>query len=251
MKKHISVFNLLSLMTAGKLLPGLIILAALQTVLFLCFGRNGDYFMTGTIGAIEGILLAGAYALTVICCANAGSTRKQSVSSYTVLRLSVSERTFMLWHLLVSILSFFLFFFSEMLLFLLFGRMYENSPAFREGLQGIYTDYYRNKLIYPLYPFAEPLLIARNAVFLVSSSCVSVYASCASRHHKRANLMPFFIVITISFFRRDLSDSAVMPVFDMLISGGTGIFALVLAFIYVHNGKAAPDEGDEEEEALI
>jgi hypothetical protein len=96
-----------------------------------------------------------------------GWERKEKVS-YTLKRLSVSERAIFLWNGLYNTLCFFLFWVAEVFIILALGLWYMKWVGEITGPQTLFLAFYRHKFFHDLLPLEDIMCWIRNGILWIS-----------------------------------------------------------------------------------
>lgn len=192
MKQHTSVLMLLSRSTIYQLLLRLIGMILLECGLFyLVMQRKWSLVCEGNIG-LEGLLSrSGIYLVfifvliqTIGILSDAG-VEKESKVGYTLRRLSVSEKTVVLWHWGYNSVCYLMLWWVQVLTALGLCLWYvKAAPAGVVNHQTIMLACYRNIPLHLLFPLADILGWLRNLSLVVSLGLLTAKFPYLSRRGK-------------------------------------------------------------------
>lgn len=199
MKKHISVFMLMARSTIYKLLGLLILMAAVEGILFwliLSRGALEDGFSLELVIRQSRIIwVFGVCFLLMTLLLSLTGCEGKSRCGYTLRRLSVSERWVFVWQSVYNVLCYLLLWAVQILTVIALCRLYEAkaAPEYVSG-QTVFLAFYRSGFLHSLLPFEETVFWVRNAVFAVTLGICAARFPLAQRKGKR-----FSEIIVLAF----------------------------------------------------
>ena len=205
MRKHLSIFMLTVRSCVYKLLLVFLIMAAAETAavalmpnktVTLFFQLIDDsfifYIFTAAAAAVQVILLG-------VC------TSRSSQPRYTLARLSVSEKSVMLWHWLSGALCFFMLWLWQAIIVYAIALWHHGAadPEFMSH-QSIYLSAFRSNFLHSLLPLEDFSRIARNIVVAVGMGGINAASAFKMRRGKKALFGPALaIALYVGTFRAE------------------------------------------------
>lgn len=201
MRKHLSVFMLLSRSTIYKIIALLLLMAVVELGLFWFVFSRGvteEGFALELLveqSCIFWVFAAGFLLLTLLL----GSTTYEASArqGYTLLRLSISPRWVFFWQCVYNLLCYLLFWAVQLLLVMAMSRIYmaKAAPEFLSG-QTVFLAFYRNSFLHGLLPLDDVMFWVRNgAMFLALSLCAAHYPQA---QRMRRWLMPMILTLIMA-----------------------------------------------------
>lgn len=223
MRKHISVFMLIVRSCVYWLVLIMLAMAAAEAVLVALVSNGGDILLHELIDG-SGINYAYglAVALATVCVLGAcsfGSAKPR----YTLARLSVSEKSVMLWHWLCGALVFLLLWLWQIILIYAIAIWHHGeADAGFVSHQSIYLANFRSEFFHSVLPLEDISRIFRNAVLAVCMGGV-----CATGAHKiRRGKKPFAPIMLVAVFAASFKAEHFELSYDAVMMTA---FAIVLA----------------------
>ena len=190
MNKHSSILWLMIQSSFWKVLALLAGTAAAQTVFFRQAVQQlqpGNYGLEQALagGHVAGIAGIGFVCITVILCMT-GAERANGKTIYTLQRLSVSERTVLLWQAVYNGSCYLLLWVSQVLVMMGLAQWYTRiaDPSMVTS-QTVFLAYYRNEYLHGLLPMLELDHWFRNGIMLVALGLSSAYFTYAQRRRQK------------------------------------------------------------------
>lgn len=253
MRKHLSVLAFIARQSILKILSLFLIMAGIQFALFYAVPKSE----TLTNGGIYTVMLEEvfdeskivwvfgiAFLLLTFVLARTGCNFG-SHPSYTLRRLSVSEKTVFLWQFAYNTACFFIFWVFETLVVYLLAKYYivsVDSSAVHE--QTLFLAFYRNDFLHSLLPLESVTSWYRNIIYVVTMSIVSAAFPYKRRRGKKGMGIVFITLYTASAFLNGLVPISLLDLIGALISMskiGILIFLAVIAealvFVYIRGDK--------------
>lgn len=205
MRKHLSIFMLIVRSSIYKVLLVFLAMAAAEaalvaimqdvkeSLLFELVDQSHLFFVYVAATALVQIIMLG------VC--TSGSARPR----YTLARLSVSEKTVMLWHWLCGALCFIALWLWQMLLVYAFA-LWHHAAASPDVVshQSIYLATFRSEFLHSLLPLDDVSRIARNIVMAISMGGVNAASAFKMRRGKKALFgSAFLIALYVGVFRAE------------------------------------------------
>ena len=239
MNRYLSVFGLSARSTLYKLIGVIIVMAAVQTGMFLYALNNADGSMLLehlikqskiTIAFYAGFLF---YCL-ILCGA---ATKTASNTGLTMHRLSIPERTANWITVIYNIMALFIFLAAELGICLALSKVYLDSDVSGNYQHVLFTAFYRNELLHALLPLEDYITLASSILFVIEISIIAVYAQQQSRHGKNGALGAGGIGIAVAGYLQDSTNP------DMIGPTIVGLFA-VYAAVQISKGGAVDEDTD-------
>ena len=236
MKKHLSVLALSVRIVLYKVLAICALSAVLQIGLCIFSLPRGTAqdgpaisleFLIGlsSFGRIAGVAFLAVCAVLCFC----GCDRSSSHSGYTLRRLSVGERTTVLWAAAANAGMLLLLWASQLAVALVINLLYRQTvPASQLGDQSLLIAFYRSGYLHALLPLREISLFVRNLILLAGLSiCCAIF----SYHQRRGRyrLEPLILALfALFYFSQEVGSfgSDLVLIFVALAIGGFALFSL-------------------------
>lgn len=201
MNQYLSVFGLFARSTLYKLIGVVIIVAAVQTGMFLytLHHTEGIVLLENLISQSKIVYVFGVGFLlyyAVLC----GISKHISKVVLTMHRLSIKERTANWIGVLYNATALIAFLAAELAVCLILCGFYWNSDASGDYQQVIYTAFYRCDLLHSLLPMEDYLVLFVNALYVLSLSILAAYMQQQNRRGKQVFLTAFAAGITCAEF---------------------------------------------------
>ena len=158
-----------------------------------------------------------------------GCDRSSSHSGYTLRRLSVGERTTVLWAAAANAGMLILLWASQLAVALVINLLYRQTvPAFQLGDQSLLIAFYRSGYLHALLPLREISLFVRNLILLAGLSiCCAIfpYHQRRGRYHLEPLILALFALF---YFSQEVGSfgSDLVLIFVALAIGGFALFSL-------------------------
>lgn len=187
MRKHLSIFMLMVRSSIYKILLVFLAMAAVEaalialtqdvkeSLLFNIIDQSHIFFVYVLAASLVQIILLG------VCTSGSAKPR------YTLARLSVSEKTVMLWHWLCGALCFLMLWLWQAILVYAFA-MWHHAAANGEFVshQSIYLATFRSQFLHSLLPLEDISRIVRNALIAICMGGINAAAAYKMRRGKKA-----------------------------------------------------------------
>lgn len=235
MKQQLSLFALSIRASFYKILAVLALSGVVQAVLFHMALDENTGLETAFARAFFPVVFVVTFVVVVWLLVRWHSGRGSSVS-YTLRRLGLPERNFILWNALYCALVYLIFWAVQLGFALLFCKYYTmvTNPDFLNP-QTVFLAFYRSDYLHSLLPLAETSRWARNIAYVIGLGVCTSAAPCLERRKVHPFLPSIPLVLFILFFARPVGDIA----FDLaqaLAALGCGAYALAGCW------KEVPDE---------
>ena len=235
MKQQLSLFTLSIRASFYKILAVLGLSGVVQAVLFYMALDTGAGLETTFARAFCSVVFVFTFLGITYLLLRWHSGRGSNVS-YTLRRLGLPERTFLLWNALYCALVYLIFWAAQLGFALLFCKYYTmvTDPELLNP-QTVFLAFYRSDYLHSLLPLAETSRWVRNIAYVIGlGACVSA-APCMERRKIRPVLSALSITLFVSCFARPVGDIG----FDLaqaILALGGGAYALASCW------KEVPDE---------
>ena len=213
MKKHLSVLTLAARGSIYKMLLLLLITAGAETAAFYFSMKSVLSHEVPTLEAaltqsrIHWICAAAFLVLTGLLMIHTGASSTKT--GYTLSRLSVSERGFVLWQTVWHTICYAFFWAMQLLLIFVFCLWYVRSaPAELVGAQNIFLAFHRVPFLFNLMPMGYTFRWVRNALLLMATAFAAACFSYRQRRGKISLSATILAMETIFFFRTSMTDSS-------------------------------------------
>lgn len=231
MKKHMSVLMLAFHATVYKALGVLVLMGGVQALLFwMTFRATGDTGFETLLAQSRVSWACGAgFLLYVFILCLGGLERSGAKPGYTLKRLSVDEKTVVLWWALANCIFLLIFWAAQLGIVLLLFRLYEAlAGAGGSGGQALFLAFYRSPFLHSLLPLDESSRYARNLLFLTG---LGVSAACFSWRQRRGQWGLALLILAaaaLAFFPRELGRSGSDGILSVmaLATGGMAVYRL-------------------------
>ncbi len=210
MKQHLSVFMLMARSTLYKLLVLFVLTITGQCALFSFTLRQAQaqaetpFDLPFLEAAIQQSRLpwvfALAFVLSVLILARTGCD-SASKQSYTLRRLSVSERSVFLWQSAYNLIALFALWALEVITLYALCRFYVGwiNPSFVSG-QTIFLAFYRHNFLHSILPLSEGIRWLRNLLLLAALALSCAHFSYQQRRGKLSLGLLALTPLTLVFF---------------------------------------------------
>lgn len=222
MNKHISVAALLCRTTIFKILALLLVMAAVQGLLFyFAMDTEGAVAEAGIGGLSTGIALenivtrshiqwvtaAGFLALCIILCYS--GCEFGAKSGYTWRRLSISEQAVFLWQSAYNTLCLILLWAVQAITVFALCAWFtlRTDPAYFTG-QTVFLAFYRDELLHSLLPLGDVSLWIRNALMAAGMGIAAAAFPFRQREGKFGGEAAALVMVTLVWFTRPLGGIA-------------------------------------------
>ncbi len=205
MRKHISVFMLMVRSCVYKLLLIFLAMAVVETALFALTPDLANKLLVDIISEYRlELVYTGGFALVSIALLGV-CTATKAQPRYTLARLSISEKTVMLWHWVCGAMCYLALWFWQIMLLYGLARWHHSigSDAVISH-QSIYLDTFRSDFFHSVLPLEDLSRIARNFVIAICSAGIMAAAAYRLRRGKKAGFGPAFIAaLTAGTFKAE------------------------------------------------
>ncbi len=194
MRKHISVFMLMIRSCVYKLLLVLLAMTAAEigifamlpyrdyTLLFELFDNSGIYYVY-----LAAVVLCAVIQLGVC-------TSGKAQPRYTLARLSVSEKTVMVWHWLSAAMCFIIIWAWQIILVYALARWHAaEANVYWISHQSIFLSTFRSQFLHSVLPLEDISRLARNIVMAICMGGVCAAAAYKLRRGKKGGFGPAFV----------------------------------------------------------
>ena len=220
MKKHLSVLGLFAHHTLLPVLGILLLSCGVQAISFHLSLRGALTAYAAGVGdgfpQLEVLLSrAAVYAwfalsyilITALLCLCTCQFRARS--SYTLHRLSVSERTVFLWQWVYNALIYLLLWLVQTVFTFALCRYYlAAAPAATVSGQTLFLAWWRSEYLHALLPLSDIVLWLRNVLLLISLSLAAAIFPYKQRRGKYSGSAIALIPFTLITFERGIADWA-------------------------------------------
>lgn len=211
MNKHSSILWLMIQSSFDKVLALVVGIAAVQACVFPWGVQQlqpGNYGLEQALreGHMAGIAGVGFVCMTAILCLT-GAERGSGRTGYTLQRLSVSEKTVLLWQAIYNGSCYLLLWASQILVTMGLARWYTQiaDPSMVTG-QTDFLAYYRNEYLRGLLPMMEMGGWIRNILMLIALGLSSAYFTYAQRRRQKNGELITMVMIVLIFFCRQIGE---------------------------------------------
>lgn len=227
MKKHLSVFMLMARSTIYKHLSLLVLMAAVEGGLFcwlLARGNAGGGLGLETLIRQSRIIwvFGACFVLMTVLLAMTGSEGGSKLS-YTLKRLSVSERWVFVWQSAYNTVCYLLLWAAQILIAVVLCRIYEaNAAAEYVSGQTVFLAFYRNNFLHALLPFEDAIFWVRNGIFAAALGLCAAWFPMAQRKGKRFAVLFVFgggVIVLFSCGIGDAINCAAAIILSLLCVG--------------------------------
>lgn len=235
MKQQLSLFTLSIRASFYKILAVLALSGIVQAVLFH-LALDGSAGLEATFaGAFSQIVFVLTFVAISWLLIRWHSGRGSNVS-YTLRRLGLPERTFILWNALYCALVCLIFWAAQLGFALLFCKYYTmvTNPDFLNP-QTVFLAFYRSDYLHSLLPLAETSRWVRNIAYVIGLGACTSAAPCLERRKSRSVIPSIPHILFILFFVRPVGDIG-FDIVQTLAALGAGIYAVASCW------KEVPDE---------
>ncbi len=244
MRKHISVFMLVVRSCVYKLLLVMLAMAAAETAMLamMQLGKHMAFFELIDSSRIYIIFATATVLCTciqlLVCVPGKAQPR------YTLARLSVSEKTVMIWHWLCGAICYLMLWAWQLILIYAFARWHEaTADGHWISHQSIYLAAFRSTFIHSILPLEDVSRIARNIVMATCMGGICAAAAYKLRRGKKAGFGPAFVSsLFVGTFRTE---------FFEISYDGFLIFAFVFITVISMMGVFTGDPEVDYEEASL
>lgn len=203
MRKHLSVLMLAARSTVYKVVGLLLIMAAVQAALFRFALQNDESSGLELLITQSRVPLVCGVCFLILCAllSLTGCELHGSKLRYTLQRLSVDERTTVLWWAAYNIICLIIFWGVQLAVVLLLCRIYtaQADPARVSG-QTVFLAFYRNKFLHSLLPLGETSRYIRNVLLIVGLGVSSACFSFRLRHGEKGIAVIVLAAAAVVFF---------------------------------------------------
>lgn len=225
MKQQLSFFTLSIRASFYKILAVLGFSGVIEAVLFYLAMQNHGLEETFSLAFTQYVFVFTFVAITWLLC-RWHSGRGSNVS-YTLRRLGLPERTFILWNALYCDLVYLIFWAVQLGFALLFCKYYTvvTNPDFLNP-QTVFLAFYRSDYLHSLLPLAETSRWVRNIAYVIGLGACTAASPCLERRKIHPFLPSIPVILFVLFFARPVGDIA----FDLAqaiaaLGGGAYAFA--------------------------
>lgn len=213
MRRHISV---LMMYIRSSIYQVILLLALMVSAQFLLFWQSMKGYSTkfplGPEKIFDRTLLPWTLGLVVVCFTvqlvyvGCNQGVKQS---YTLKRLSVSEKSVFIWQSICNIGCYLLLWMVQVVTAFVLCRWYLAlaEPEFVSN-QTVFLAFYRSKFLHGLLPLAESSAWVRNLFMVLGLGCASAYFPYLQRRGKFSVSVLLLLVISIIWFPRNVGIAA-------------------------------------------
>lgn len=194
------------------------------------FSDNYEYFFRQNLESIffdskiNYIFLAGFLILTLILALN-GFEFKEKIS-YTIRRLSIPEKHFLILHGLYNSCAYFIFLIIQIvIIFLLILYYLKSVPDTYYSNQTLFLLFYGNDFLHSLLPLEETVKAVRNVLLIFALGYASAFQSYTQRRRKKQSILLVLVFGTILFFSSSLGSHTEDA---FLISASVTCLAIIL-----------------------
>lgn len=213
MNKHSSVLWLMIQSTFSKVLMLLAGTAAAQAILFRRAVQqlsSSNYGLEQALerGHIAGVAGIGFLGITAVLCMT-GAERGREKTGYTLQRLSISEKSVLLWQAVYNGSCYLLLWASQVLVMMGLAQWYTRiaDPAMVTS-QTVFLAYYRNEYLHGLLPMAEMDHWFRNGIMLIALGLSSAYFTYAQRRRRKNGELITMVLTVLLLFCDHINSSA-------------------------------------------
>lgn len=206
MRQHLSVLMLAARSTIHKILGLFVFTAAAQGALFyfaLQKALAGEAIGLEQLFGESRIAIVCAISFLLLCAllSFTGCELGGSKLRYTLQRLSISEKSVVLWWAVYNAICFFLFWVLQLVIVLLLSRLYvaRMDAAYVSG-QTIWLAFYRNNWLHSLLPLAETSRYVRNVIFIVGLGSSAAYFSYSQRRGEKGFALVALAMLAVVYF---------------------------------------------------
>ena len=205
MKQHLSVWKLLIRGALYWLLLCLGVICAVESGVFLwCAGTAANFetaIIEGPFYAIFGVAYYCFFIIleTRFCFPN---------QLYTLERLRISERKFLLWQAFHNALCFLMLWGVQVIIIFIMSLWYRGVYPENAIPPWLLLAFYRNSFLHGLLPLSTLSRWAVNFVYFIESGILSACAALKYRHGLRIIVPNLFMVLVVVTFRSELFDPA-------------------------------------------
>ncbi len=235
-RAHASVFGLYARGSIGKILGILLLMSGVQMALFagsyfsdIAGGNHMQSFLDYIdIGKIFWVSLAGFILITVCLCVT--GTEYGSKTSYTLKRLSVSEKSTFFHQAVYNMFVYILFGVVQLVVIFLMGRIYvETVVTDMPQSQTLFLAFYQSHFLHALLPLEDGILWWRNFSWLLALGIVTAEFPYAQRRGSKMKLSLVIMVGMAMLFggtRQGLGE-------DLINSGANCIVTSFVAYMII------------------
>ena len=235
MKQQLSLFTLSIRASFYKILAVLALSGVVQAVLFYIAMDGNTGLESAFARAFSSVVFAVTFVAVVWLLVRWHGKGGSNVS-YTLRRLGLPERTFILWNALYCALVYLIFWAAQLGFALLFCKYYAmvTNPDFLNP-QTVFLAFYRSDYLHSLLPLAEISRWVRNIACVIGLGACTAAAPCLERRKIHPFLPSIPIVLFVLFFARPVGEIA-YDLAQAITALGCGAYALVGCW------KEVPDE---------
>lgn len=217
MKKYISVFGLIARSSIYQIILTLIGMTAAEAIIF-CNKLNYAlrlYSMEFSMEQLEDVIdksminwfLPLCLIIITLSLCIAGSEYSNTRTSYTIRRLSISEREFFFCQATYNTLVYIILWAVQTaIVFALCSWYITMAPAETVGNQTVFLAFYRNDLLHSLMPISEISVWVRNIFLAVGLGFAAAEFPYKQRRHKNSVTAIAFVLYAIVFFSREIGN---------------------------------------------
>lgn len=232
MKQQLSLFTLSIRASFYKILGVLLVSGIVQCILFhIALQSTGleQVFQSAFTKYIFMLTFVAVFWLLM-------RWHSKSNVSYTLRRLGLPERYFILWNALYCALVYLIFWAAQLAFALLLCKYYTTvtNPDFLNP-QTVFLAFYRSDYLHSLLPLAETSRWVRNIAYVIGLGACTAASPCLERRKIHPFLPSIPLILFVLFFTRPVGDIA----FDLaqaIAALGGGAYALAGCW------KEVPDE---------
>lgn len=268
MKKHLSVFGLYARSSIFKIMGILLLMGGVQIALF---AKNyfpsisasssasdvndmiwqGDtasiHFLQNYIemSGISKICLVGFLLLTFVLCMT--GTEYSSKTSYTLKRLSVSEKSTYFHQAVYNTFAYVLFGAVQLVIIFIIGTIFaETAPAESVHKQVLFLTFYQDYFLHALFPMEDGLLWFRNVCWLIALGAATADFPYVQRRGSKFNMSLVVILVMVIGFggnHRAFSEGPIGSMGNCIFTS----FVAVMVVVYILACTVFAKEGSYEE----
>ncbi len=206
-RAHASVFGLYARSSIGKVLGILLLMSGVQMALFAKFyfldhadGKQIYSFLDYIeMSKVFWICIVGFLLITVTLCVT--GTEYGSKTSYTLKRLSVSEKSTFFYQAMYNMFVYILFGAVQLVVVFVMGRIYvETVVTDIPQTQTLFLAFYQNHFLHALLPLEDVLLWWRNFSWLIALGIVTAEFPYVQRRGSKINIALIVMIAMVILF---------------------------------------------------
>ncbi len=171
--------------------------------------RPGNYGLEQALtqGHVAGIAGLGFVCITAILCMT-GAERGNGKTGYTLRRLSIPEKSVLLWQAVYNGSCYLLLWASQVLVMMSLAQWYTKiaDPSMVTS-QTVFLAYYRNEYLHGLLPMFELDHWFRNIMMLIALGLSSAYFTYAQRRRLKNGELITMVLVVLLFFCDHINSS--------------------------------------------